>query len=72
MVRKPRARKLNAKGFPKNMATGHLRPIFQDSQFGILNSINEEKSIPDFMTKAVSPNHEEVTPASTSILSLVF
>ncbi|GAY50046.1 hypothetical protein CUMW_123710 [Citrus unshiu] len=53
VVRKPQVRKLNVKGFPKNMATGHNRPIFQDSRFGILDSVNEEESIPDFMTKVI-------------------
>ncbi|KAH9698593.1 DUF4283 domain-containing protein [Citrus sinensis] len=67
VVRKPRARKLNAKGIPKNMVTGHQRPIFQDSRFGILDSVNEEESIPDSTAKAVSPNHDEVMPASTSL-----
>ncbi|KAK9178694.1 hypothetical protein WN943_027887 [Citrus x changshan-huyou] len=72
VVRKPRARKLNAKGIPKNIVTGHQRPIFQDSRFGILDSVNEEESIPDFTAKVISPNHDEVMPASTSIQSLAF
>ena len=67
VARKPRAMKLNAKATSKNMVTGHQRLIFQDSRFGILDSVNEEESILDFTTKVVSPNHDEVMPASTSI-----
>ncbi|KAK9181142.1 hypothetical protein WN944_024279 [Citrus x changshan-huyou] len=56
VARKPRARKLNAKAIPKNMVTGHQRPIFQDSRFGILDSVNEEESIPDFTAKVENPH----------------
>ncbi|KAH9725904.1 DUF4283 domain-containing protein [Citrus sinensis] len=53
--------------YPKKMVTGHQRPIFKDSRFGILDFVNEEESIPDSTAKAVSPNHDEVMPASTSL-----
>ncbi|KAK9183515.1 hypothetical protein WN944_026668 [Citrus x changshan-huyou] len=48
VVRKPQARKVNAKDIPKNMETCHQRPIIQDSRFGVLDSVIEEEIIHDF------------------------
>ena len=45
VTRKPCVRKVNAKAIPKNTETCHQCPLFQDSRFGILESVIEEETI---------------------------
>ncbi|KAL9408776.1 hypothetical protein AB3S75_047208 [Citrus x aurantiifolia] len=68
---KPQASKVNAKAISKNMETGHQHPIIQAYRFGVVDSIIEEETIHDFTANVVSPNHDNVMPASTSFQSLV-
>lgn len=70
VAQKPHARKVNAKAILKNMEIGDQRPIIQDSRFGVLDAVIEDETIHDFTANVVSPNHDNVMPASTRFQSL--